>query len=276
MKGWMPRLLLATAAALTALLGSSASAFAGTAAYTSSGTFGVPNNTGQAGVPSQVFVPPGRTPVQSLELTKVMPSFGGGGGQDLQLRLKSPSGTEVHALNLGCTTYPNTSAFTISDTASLSIDTPAFCTALAGAPTTTAAKPSEPFSAFTGQPSAGTWTVTVVDVGISATLGSWNGWTLSINHANPTITASPAPFKIKGKFALSATCDANCSVTTGGAAGATTTQLAANSPGTIVAPATKKAKKKGKGAVTLTATDQTGGTGTTTVNANTIKTKPKK
>ncbi len=65
MNGWMPRLLVATAAAVTALLGSSASAFAGTADYTSSGTFGVPNNTGQAGVPSQVFVPPGRTPVQT-------------------------------------------------------------------------------------------------------------------------------------------------------------------------------------------------------------------
>src|SRR4249919_1489363 len=135
MKGWMPRLLLATAAAVTALLGISASAFAGTANYTSTATFGVPNNTGQAGVPSQVFVPPGRTPVQSLELTKVMPSFGGGGGQDLQLRLKSPNGPDIHILNLGCTTYPNTSAFTISDTATLSVDTPAFCTALTGAPT---------------------------------------------------------------------------------------------------------------------------------------------
>ena len=45
---------------------------------------------------------------------------------------------------------------------------------------------------------------------------------------------------------------------------------------TIVAPANKKAQKKGKGAVTLTATDETGGTATTTVNAKTLKTKPKK
>lgn len=276
MTGRMPKLFVAAAAAVIAMLASTGSALAGVANYPSTGTFGVPNNTGQAGVPSQVFVPPGRTPVQSVQLTNVMPSFGGGGGQDLQLRLKSPNGPDIHILNLGCTTYPNTSAFTISDTATLSVDTPAFCTALAGAPTATSGKPSEPLSAFNGQPSGGTWTVTVVDVGISATLGSWNGWTLQINHANPTITASPAPFKIKGKFALSATCDANCSVTTGGAAAATTTQLAANSPGTIVAPATKKAKKKGKGVVTLTATDQTGGTGTTTVNAKTIKTKPKK
>jgi subtilisin-like proprotein convertase family protein len=266
MKGWMPRLLVATAAAVTALLAISASAFAGTANYTSTATFGVPNNTGQAGVPSQVFVPPGRTAVQSLELTKVMPSFGGGGGQDLQLRLKSPNGPDIHILNVGCTTYPNTSAFTISDTASLSVDTPGFCTALTGAPTTTSGKPSEPLSAFNGQPSAGVWTVTIVDAGISGTLGSWNGWTLSINHANPKVTAAKAPFKAKGKFALSATCDADCTVTTGGAAKATTTKLGQNIPSVIVASPTKKAKKKGKGSVTLSATDQTGGTATTSIN----------
>jgi subtilisin-like proprotein convertase family protein len=263
----MPKLLIAAAVAVTALLASTGSAFAGTANYQSTGTFGVPNNTGQAGVPSQVFVPPGRTAVQSVQLTKVMPSFGGGGGQDLQLRLKSPSGTEIHVLNIGCTTYPNTSAFTISDTATLSVDTPAFCTALTGAPTTTSGKPSEPLSTFNGQPSAGVWTVTVVDVGISPMLGSWNGWTLQINHANPTVTAAKAPFKIKGKIALTATCDADCTVTTGGAAKATTTKLAQNAPGVIVASPTKKAKKKGKGSVTLTATDTTGGTATTTTTA---------
>ena len=278
MRGRKPtlKLFLAAATAASAVMAMTGSAFAGTADYQSTATFGVPNNTGQAGVPSQVFVPTGRTPVQSLQLTKVMPSFGGGGGQDLQLRLKSPNGTETHVINIGCTTYPNTSAFTISDTATLSVDTPAFCTALAGAPTTTSGKPSEALSAFNGQPSAGTWTVTVVDVGISATLGSWNGWTLQINHANPTVTGAPAPFKIKGKFAVNATCDANCTVTTGGAAGATSTKLAANIPGTIVAPATKQAKKKGKGVVTLTAADETGGTATTSVSAKTIKTKPKK
>jgi hypothetical protein len=254
------KLLIAASIAAIGALTVAGSAFAGTANYPSTATFGVPNNTGQAGVPSQVFVPPGRTPVQSVQLTNVMPSFGGGGGQDLQLRLKSPNGPDIHILNLGCTTYPNTSAFTISDTATLSVDTPAFCTALAGAPTTTSGKPSEPLSAFNGQPSGGTWTVTVVDVGISATLGSWNGWTLQINHANPTVTASPAPFKIKGKFALSATCDANCSVTTGGAAAATTTQLAANSPGIIVAPRRRR-QEEGQGRRDADGDRPTGGTG---------------
>ena len=41
-------------------------------------------------------------------------------------------------------------------------------------------------------------------------------------------------------------------------------------------PEGTRAQKKGKGAVTLTATDETGGTATTTVNAKTLKTKPKK
>jgi subtilisin-like proprotein convertase family protein len=268
------KLLIAAVAGVIALLTSTASAFAGTANYASTGTFGVPNNTGQAGVPSQAFVPPGRTPVQSVQLTQVKPSFGGGGGGDLQLRLKSPSGTEITLLaNSQCPTYPNTSAFTITDTATNEVDTPTFCTTQLP---TGSGKPNQPLSTFNGQAGAGTWTVTVVDIGVSATLGSWNGWTLQINHANPTLQASPAPFKLKGKFALTASCNANCSVTTGGAAGATTVKLAANSPGTIVVPATKKARKKGKGVVTLTATDETGGTATTTVNAKTVKAKPKK
>jgi subtilisin-like proprotein convertase family protein len=263
----MPKTKIFTAAvaALAALLTAAGSAFAGVANYPSTATFGVPNNTGQAGVPSQVFVPPGRTAVQSLELTKVMPSFGGGGGGDLQLRLKSPSGTEINVLSNGCTTYPNTSAFTITDSAALSVDSPAFCTALTASPTTASGKPTQPLSAFNGATSGGTWTVTVVDVGVSPTLGSWNGWTLSINHANPKVQAAKAPFKAKGKFALSATCDADCTVTTGGAAKPSSAKLAQNAPGVIVASPTKKAKKKGKGSVTLTATDQTGGTATTTI-----------
>ncbi len=265
--GKINRLLITGALTAIALGCTAATALAGTAGYTSTGTFGVPNNTGQAGVPSQVFVPAGRTAVQSLQLTKVMPSFGGGGGQDLQLRLKSPSGTEISLLSIGCNVFPNTSAFTISDSAALSVDTPGFCTALAGAPTTTSGKPTQPLSTFNGTPSAGTWTVTVVDVGISPTLGSWNGWTLEINHANPTLTATKGPFKVKKKFVLTATCNADCTVTTSGAAKPTPTKLAQDIPGVIVASPTKKAKKKGKGDVTLTATDQTGGTATTTIKA---------
>lgn len=271
----MTKLFIAAVLGVTALLATTGSAFAGVADYPSTATFGVPNNTGQSGLPSQVFVPPGRAPVQSVQLTQVAPSFGGGGGQDLQLRLKGPSGTEIKTLSLGCTTYPNTSAFTITDSAALSVDSAGFCTALTASPKTASGKPTEPLSAFNGQPSSGVWTVTVVDAGTSATLGSWNGWNLQINHANPTLKADPSPFKIKKKFAISALCNANCTVTTGGAAGATTTQLAANSVGTIVAPALKQAQKKGKGVVTLTATDQTGGTATTTVNAKTIKVKKK-
>ena len=219
-----------------------------------------------------MFVPPGRTPVQSLQLTEVGPSFGGGGGQDLALRLQSPSGTEIPILSIGCTTYPNTSAFTISDSAATSIDTAAFCTTQLP---TGSGKPTEALSTFNGQASGGVWTLTVVDAGISPTLGSWNGWNLRITHASPTLKADPAPFKLKKKFAISVLCDANCTVTTGGAARPTTIQLAANSVGTIVAPANKKAQKKGKGIVTLTATDETGGTATNSLTVKTIKVKKK-
>lgn len=271
--GRINRLLFAGAIAATALATTAAAAFAGTASYTSTGTFGVPNNTGQAGIPSQVFVPPGRTPVQALQLTHVKPSFPVGGGLDLQFRLRSPSGTETVILaSSNCANYPNNSDFTVTDTAANEVGSPAFCATLPNG----LGKPNEPLSTFNGQASGGTWTVTVVDLGIFLTQGSWNGWTLEINHANPTLKADPAPFKVKKKFAISAICDANCTVTTGGAAGATTTKLPANSVGTIVAPASKKAQKKGKGVVTLSATDETGGTATTTVNAKTLRTKKKK
>jgi hypothetical protein len=215
----LTKLFIAAALAVAGALATTGSAFAGTADYTNTSSFSVPNNTGQAGIPQPVTVPAGQTAVQSVELTNVMPSYGGGGGADLSLRLTGPNGTSVDVLGSGCNVYPNTSAFTISDSAALAISDPAFCT---------------------------------------------------------TLKADPAPFKIKKKFAISARCDANCTVTTGGAAGATTTQLLANSVGTIVAPANKKAQKKGKGVVTLTATDETGGTATASVNAKTLKVKAKK
>jgi hypothetical protein len=268
----LTKLFIAAALGVTGLLAMTSNAFAGVADYPSTATFGVPNNTGQAGLPSQVFVPPGRTPVQSLQLTQVAPSFGGGGGQDLQLRLKSPSGTEIPILSIGCATYPNTSAFTISDSAATSVDTPAFCSNQLPAGS---GKPTQPLSTFNGQPSAGVWTLTVVDAGVSPTLGSWNGWNLRVTHATPTLKADPAPFKLKKKFAISVLCDADCTVTTGGSAGFTTTRLAANSVGTIVAPANKKAQKKGKGFVTLTATDETGGRATNSLTVKTVKVKKK-
>jgi hypothetical protein len=271
------KVCVAAVVGVTALLAMTGSAFAGVADYTNTSSFSVPNNTGQAGIPQPVSVPPGRTPVQGVELTNVMPSYGGSGGTDLSLRLTGPNGTSVDVIGAGCNIYPNTSAFTISDSAALAISNPAFCTALQANPTTASGRPAQPLSTFNGIPSAGVWSLTVIDAGVNnVTNGSFKGWTLHLTHTNPTLKADPAPFKIKKKFAISAVCDANCTVTTGGAAGVTRTQLVADSVGTIVAPANKKAQKKGKGAVTLTATDETGGTATTTVNAKTLKTKPKK
>ena len=198
----MTKVCVAAVVGVTALLAMTGSAFAGVADYTNTSSFSVPNNTGQAGIPQPVSVPPGRTPVQGVELTNVMPSYGGGGGTDLSLRLTGPNGTSVDVIGAGCNIYPNTSAFTISDSAALAISNPAFCTALQANPTTASGRPAQPLSTFNGIPSAGV--------------------------------------------------------------------------GTSVAAANKKAQKKGKGAVTLTATDETGGTATTTVNAKTLKTKPKK
>ena len=94
--GKFTKLLIASSAAVGALALFSATAMAGTADYPSTATFGIPNMTGQAGIPSQVFVPPGRTPVQSLQLTKVGAELSGAAEAAIsRCRLKSPSGTEI-------------------------------------------------------------------------------------------------------------------------------------------------------------------------------------
>ena len=116
--GKITKLLIAGSATAGALALFSATAMAGTADYPSTGTFGVPNNTGQAGVPSQVFVPPGRTPVQSLQLTNVKPSFGGRRRRRPRVPAPEPQRHRDHRpCQSNCTTYPNTSAFTVSDSA---------------------------------------------------------------------------------------------------------------------------------------------------------------
>jgi hypothetical protein len=260
-------LSLLTALSIAGALALPGAASAGVADYTNDSSFGVPNNTGQAGIPSQVFVPPGRTPVQSLELTNVMPSFGAGGGTDIQLRLKGPTGTEIQLLsNSQCTFWPNTSAFTISDSAATDINSAGFCS---GQLPTGSGKPTDPLSTFAGSPSGGTWTVTVVDLGINTTQGSWNGWTLRLTHAPPTLAASRSKLKVKGRLAFNARCDANCTVRAGGAVKPKTQKLLAGSPGLIVAKPTRKARRRLRShkpvRVKLTATDETGGTATATI-----------
>lgn len=263
---------IATAvASLTALgaLGLASSASAGVAEYSTTSTFGVPNNTGQSGLPSETFVPPGRTTVQKVELV-AKPSYGGGGGADLEARLQGPTGTVVRLFANACAVWPNTSAFTISDDATTPITSPAFCTNQL--PTGTG-KPTDPLSAFNGQASAGAWTVVVVDAGANnVTNGSWNGWTLRLTHAAPTVKGSAAKQTLGKTQLLSVTPDADGKVTVGGAAVAgTPVTVSANAvatiPFTVTKKVKKKVKKKGKATanVTVTLNDQTNGTATATV-----------
>jgi hypothetical protein len=262
-------------ASLTALgaLGLASSASAGVAEYSTTSTFGVPNNTGQSGLPSQTFVPPGRTAVQKVELVGVKPSYGGGGGADLETRLQGPSGTVVPLFANACAVWPNTSAFTISDDATTLITNAAFCTNLIANPTTATGKPTGSLSAFNGQPSAGAWTVVVVDAGANnVTNGSWNGWTLRLTHAAPTVKGSAAKQTLGKTQLLSVTPDADGKVTVGGSAvkGPAVTvsaDAAATIPFTVTKKVKKKVKKKGKATanVTVTLNDQTNGTATATV-----------
>lgn len=265
---------IAAVASLTALgaLGLASSAGAGVAEYSTTSTFGVPNNTGQSGLPSETFVPPGRTAVQKVELV-AKPSYGGGGGADLQTRLRSPSGTVVSLFANACAVWPNTSAFTISDDATTLITNAAFCTGLIANPTTAIGKPTQPLSAFIGQASAGAWTVVVVDDGgNNATNGSWNGWTLRLTHAAPTLTGTATKQTLGKTQLLSVNPNADGKVTLGGsAASGPAVTVSANAattvPFTVTKKVKKKVKKKGKATanVTVTLNDETNGTATATV-----------
>jgi hypothetical protein len=234
-------------AAIAAAAGASLPAAAGAATveYRNDTPVNVPNNTGIAGVTSTLAIPAGRTPVQSIEVPGVKP-FWSSGGTDLELRLKDPSGTEMNLMVIGCPAMPNTTNFTITDSASVLVDsTVAFCNnELNGG----SGKPNDPMAKtlafFNGKPSSGNWTLAIRDTGIQAGGGILNGWGLRITHAPfvPTITAKKQKLGKSVKF--TAACNADCTLTTGGDAKAKTEQLNQDNSELLSAKLKKKARKR--------------------------------
>jgi hypothetical protein len=259
---------IATAVVLAASLCGAASASAGVVDYPSTATFSVPNATDNGGLPSQVFVPPGRTAVEKVELVGVKPSYPAGGAADFELFLKSPQGPNQVMFTSACAAMANTSSFTVSDSATIAASTIGFCSNPNGV-----GKPNDPLSAFNGQPSAGVWTAGVRDIGLVATPnGSWNGWTLRLTHAAPTVTGTGTKQTLGKTQFLSVTADADGKVTVGGSAvTGPAVNVSANSaatiPFTVTKKVKKKVKKKGKATanVTVTLNDETNGTATATV-----------
>jgi hypothetical protein len=258
---WIPRKLALAGALTLALLGLAGTASAATITYTNNANISIPNNSGIAGIPDTVTVPAGRTPVQSVEVSKAMPVFSAG-GTDFEMWLTDPSNTRLDLMTIGCPAMPGGTQFAVRDSAAVfADDTIAFCNnQLNGGE----GKPNDPgggtfASKYNGKPSTGTWTLFLRDAGVVGGGGNFVGWSLKITHAPLVLTDSANKQKLKKSLLISASCNANCSLSTSGDAKATTFTLSQDKSQQLSVPLTKKARKrlaeKGKAKIGLSAAD---------------------
>jgi hypothetical protein len=262
-----------------ALFGIAGTASAATITYTNNANITIPNNSGVGGLPDPVTVPAGRTPVQSVEVSNAMPVFSAG-GTDFEMWLVDPSGTRLDLMTIGCPAMPGGTHFAVRDSAAVfADDTIAFCNnQLNGGE----GKPNDPgggtfASSYNGKKSAGTWTLFVRDAGVVGGGGNFIGWSLKITHAPLVITDSANKQKLKKSLLITASCNANCSLSTSGDAKPTTFTLLQDQSQQLSVPLTKKARKrlakKGKANIGLSAAD---GYGDVTSATLSVKLKRKK
>jgi hypothetical protein len=272
------KLALGAALAL-GLMAFTGTASAATVSYTNHTSINVPNNSGIAGIPDTVQVPAGRTPVQSVEVSNAQPIWSTG-GTDFEMWLTDPSNTRLDLMTIGCPVMNPGTHFAVRDGALIKADdTIAFCNnELNGGQ----GKPNDPegdtfASTYTGKPSSGTWTLFLRDAGIQPSSGVFNDWTLTITHAPFVLTATANKQKLKKNLLVNVSCNANCSLSTGGDASLTTTSLLQNQSQQLTVKLTKNARKrlatKGKAKIALSADDGYGDKTSTTVK---VKLKRKK
>lgn len=271
---------LALAGALAfALFGIVGTASAATITYTNNANITIPNNSGVGGLPDPVTIPAGRTAVQSVEVSNAMPVFPAG-GTDFEMWLVDPSGTRLDLMTIGCPAMPGGTHFAVRDSAAVfADDTIAFCNnQLNGGE----GKPNDPgggtfASKYNGKKSAGTWTLFVRDAGVVGGGGNFIGWSLKITHAPLVLTATANKQKLRKNLLVNASCNANCSLSTGGDASLATFSLLQDQAQQLSVKLTKKARKrlaaKGKAKIALSADDGYGDTTSTTVK---VKLKRKK
>jgi hypothetical protein len=277
------RFSVITIAAIAACLALAPSALAGVATYNSTGSFFVSDDNGPAGDTSTIAVPPGRTAIQSVDVSNFRVNWAAS-AQELSTQLIGPDGTSLVLFQKGCFEYDPADVWVFSDsgtqTAPNDKDDPK-CDLPGGTFRPTDEPPTfKKLSIFSGKPAAGLWTLRAIDNGATFTnQGTIESWAVRIVHAPPTLNATaPAAGKLTN-LAITATSNANGSVKLGGAAASATVPLTANAPKRIsFSPAKairKKLRKKGKATanVTLAFTDETGGTATDKV---TFKVKAKK
>jgi hypothetical protein len=272
------KLALGAALAL-GLVAVTGTASAATVSYTNHTTINVPNNSGIAGIPDTVQVPAGRTPVQSVEVSNAQPIWSSG-GTDFEMWLVDPSGTRLDLMTIGCPVMNPGTHFAVRDSALIPADdTIAFCNnELNGGQ----GKPNDPgggtfASKYNGKPSSGTWTLFLRDAGIQPSAGVFNDWTLTITHAPFVLTATANKQKLRKNLLVNASCNANCSLSTGGDASLATFSLQQDKAQQLSVKLTKTARKrlatKGKAMIALSADDGYGDKTSTTVK---VKLKRKK
>jgi hypothetical protein len=269
-----PRMVLA-ALTVAAALAAAPSAIAGTATYDSTGPLFVPDETGPAGVTSSITVPPGRTAVQSVEVTNFRINWGAS-AQELSTQFIGPDGSSLFLFTQGCLSYDAADIWRFSDsgaqTAPNSKNDPK-CDLPGG--TFRPADPSfKPLSIFSGQPASGTWKLRAVDNGVQFTnQGTIQSWAVRIIHAPPTLTATAPPsLNLNAPLAVAAQSNANGTVAMSGDIAPSTAALAANVPTplpfAVSAPVSELIRNNGTARVNinLAFTDETGGTAASSVS----------
>jgi hypothetical protein len=269
----MPRLRgVIAAVTAAACLATASAAQAGVALYTSADVPKFVNDGGD--VPSTLTVPPGRTAIQSIEVTNYGYSWAAS-GQELSAQLFAPDGGSMNLFQIGCFASPDDASFTLTDSAATPLPEKHGCDGLnlVG----TSFRPVDPegrgLSFFNGRPASGTWTLRSIDSSAGFTnQGNLERWALRITHVPPVLNvSSPQVAKLKAGLAVTATADANGTVAIGGDAQPAATRLLAGSATTIPYRVTKRVKKrlrkKGKArvSISLAFTDETGGTATRSV-----------
>ena len=249
-------LALTLATALVAAQG----AFAGVATYNSTGLLHVSDDSAPEGVTSKITVPPGRTAVQTVEVTNFT-VFWPASGQEMSARIEGTDGTPVALFDEGCFDYEQADVWAFSDAAAQLTwndkDDPK-CDLPGGT-----FRPLGQLSAFAGKQASGTWTLRAIDNGAQFTnQGNIQTWALRITHAAPKLTASPPKSAdLDGKLKVFAVTDADGTVTAGAAATDLNAGQQAAVPFKVSKKARKRIRKKGKAQVKVSVsfTDETGG-----------------
>ncbi len=254
-------------------LATTSSAHAGVALYTSADVPKFVNDGGN--VPSTLTVPPGRTAIQSIEVTNYGYSWPAS-GQELSAQLLAPDGSSMNLFEIGCFSSPDDASFTLTDSAPAALPEKHGCDGLnlVG----TSFRPVDPknrtLGFFAGRAASGTWTLRSIDnSGGFTNQGNLQRWALRITPVPPTLRVSaPNLAKLGGGLTVKATANANGVVVTGRGAKPGTTGLSAGKatdvPFRVSKKVKQKIKRKGKARVnvSLAFADETGGTATQTVS----------